>query len=107
MDRLCQKAFYLYEWIDGIDKLDCEGIPPIEAFPSQLKHESVLQDDGDDDKENKRINTIIQDNQEHGLKVYDALKCKKLTDYHETYLMCDVLLLADVFENCRTTSISY
>ena len=36
-------------------------------------------------------------NNEHCLKVYDALKRSKFGDYHLTYLKCDVLLLADVF----------
>ena len=49
MDLLCRKGFYHYEWVDGIEKLDYEGIPPIEACHSQLKYESVLYDDDDDD----------------------------------------------------------
>ena len=32
MDLLCRKGFYPYEWVDGIEKLDYEGIPPIEAL---------------------------------------------------------------------------
>ena len=47
MDPLCRKGFYSYEWVDGIEKLDYEGIPPMEAFHSQLKDESALDDDDD------------------------------------------------------------
>ena len=53
IDLLWRKGFYPYEWVDGIEKLDYEGIPPIEACHSQLKHESVLYDD-DDTKTMKR-----------------------------------------------------
>ncbi len=37
MDILCRKGFYPYEWVDSIEKLDYVGIPPAEAFHSQLK----------------------------------------------------------------------
>ena len=37
MDILCRKSFYPYAWINGIEKPDYEGIPPIDAFSSELK----------------------------------------------------------------------
>ena len=37
--------------------------------------------------------------------VYDKLNCQSFKDYHLTYLKCDVLLLAGVFENVRKTSL--
>ena len=49
MDLLCRKGFYLYDWVDGIGKLDYEGIPPIDDLHSQLQNESLLYDDADDD----------------------------------------------------------
>ena len=54
MDLLCRKSFYPYEWVDGIQKLDYDGIPPIEAFHSQLKNESVLYDYDDGNKKEER-----------------------------------------------------
>ena len=39
--------------------------------------------------------------------VYNKLNCKSFKDYHITYLQCDVLLLADVFENFRKTCGNY
>ena len=42
---------------------------------------------------------------EHAINVYNKLNCAIFEDYHMTYLNCDVLLLADVFENFRITSL--
>ena len=39
--------------------------------------------------------------------VYNALGCKTFKDYHMAYLKCDVILLADVFENMRKASMSF
>ena len=38
------------------------------------------------------------------LNVWERGECKTLGDYHDVYLETDVLLLADVFEKFRTTS---
>ena len=90
LDLLCRKGFYPYEWMDTADKLNHEGLPARENFYSTLTGES-----------------ITQENYRHALNVYDKLKCKRFRDYHMTYLKCDVLLLADVFENFRKTCNSY
>jgi hypothetical protein len=44
---------------------------------------------------------------EHVKNVYKELKITKFVDYHMTYLKCDVLLLADVFENFRNMCMNY
>ena len=49
MDLLCRNGFCPYEGVDGIVKLDYEGIPPMEAFHSQQKNDSAQYDDNDDD----------------------------------------------------------
>ena len=36
---------------------------------------------------------------EHVIKVWNRFEMKAMKDCHEPYLECDVLLLADVFEN--------
>ena len=53
------------------------------------------------------IKNISENNYKHAQKVYSQLGCKTFKDYHMTYLKCDVLLLADVFENFRQTCIEY
>ena len=87
---LCQKGYYPYEWVNDIKKLNHKGLPPQSAFYSSLKQETLS------DKEYK-----------HAQNVYTTLKCKTFKDYHMAYLKCDVLLLADVFENFRKTCIEY
>ena len=40
-----------------------------------------------------------------GKNVFEYLINKNLSDYHDLYVQCDTLLLADVFENFRNTYI--
>ena len=81
---LCRKGFYPYEWVDGSDKMDYNGLPPMDAFYSKLTQKRIT------------AKEYI-----HAWKVYKTLKCQTFKDYHMTYLKTDVLLLADVFENFR------
>ena len=41
----------------------------------------------------------------HGNNVFKIFKLKNLREYHDLYVQSDTLLLADVFENFRNTSI--
>lgn len=90
MDLLCRKGFYPYEFIDNNNKLNYNGLPPKENFYDKLKQKHI--DDND---------------YEHAKNVYNKLNCNSFLDYHLTYLKCDVLLLADVFENFRKTCLDY
>ena len=38
---------------------------------------------------------------QHVKKVWEAFEIKNLGKYHDLYVQCDTLLLADVFEKCR------
>ena len=79
-DMLCQKGYYPYEWVDDISKLDHKGLPPMEAFYSELRQK-----------------TFSREKMDHVEKVYKALNCETFKDYRLAYLKTDVLLLAYVF----------
>ena len=59
--HLCRKGFYPYEWIDGFEKLDYEGIPPKDAFSSQLKSKNVLYDDNDGEYKLVGVSCLLND----------------------------------------------
>ena len=82
------KGYYPYAWFDDISKRKHKGLPPIEAFESKLSQK-----------------TLKPEENTHAVNVYNKLNCETFEDYHMAYLKCDVLLLADVFENFRITSL--
>ena len=79
-----RKGFYPYEFVDSSEKLTHKGLPPREAFYSQVRLEGISEED-----------------YKHAQNVYSSFKCKDFGDYHWLYLKTDVLLLADIFENFR------
>lgn len=85
---LLQKGVYPYSYIESKEKLSETVFPPIEAFYNDLEKKPCSKEDYD-----------------RGSKVFQ-LACKTLKDYHDLYLKTDVILLADVFENFRDTSIN-
>lgn len=87
---LLRKGVYPYEYIDSFDRFDETSIPQKEAFYSRLTR------DGISDADFQHVQTV-----------WEAFKCKTLGDYHDIYLRTDVLLLADVFEAFRTTSMTH
>ena len=44
---------------------------------------------------------ITDKDYEHYQKVWKVFEIKNLGEYHDLYVQCDILLLADVFENFR------
>jgi len=84
MDLITCKDVYPYEFTDSWDKLEETILPRKKDFYSTLTEEHI-----DDEK------------YEHAVTVWNHFKCKTLGEYSDLYLKIDVLLLADVFENCR------
>ena len=51
--------------------------------------------------------TISDKDYDHAQNIWKEFGCHTLGDYHELYLRTDVLLLADVLETFRNTSMKY
>lgn len=81
---MTQKGVYPYDWINSYDKLNSEQLPPIEEFYSKLYDAKCSEED-----------------YKQAVKVWETFKCKTFMDYHNLYLITDVLLLADIWENFR------
>jgi len=76
--------------VDSYERFDEIKLPSKEAFYSQLTRKHISDAD-----------------YRHGQQVWSALRCQTLGDYHDIYLRTDVLLLADVFETFRSTSLQH
>ena len=70
--------------MDSWERFDENTIPPKDAFHSELNLEGISDTD-----------------YEHVKKVCKSFEIKNLGGYHDLYVQCDTLLLADVFENFR------
>ena len=87
VDLLLRKGIYPYDYMSSANRLKETNLPPREAFDSKLRWEKCSAED-----------------YEHAQRVWQAFRCKTFEDYHDLYLKCDVLILADVFESFRTTA---
>ena len=86
IDLLTRKGVYPYDYVSSIEKFDGTQLPPKKEFYSKLNDEDITDDE-----------------YQHALNVWKTFGCKNIRDYHDLYLKSDVLLLADVFENFRST----
>ena len=84
---LLRKGVYPYEYMDSWERFNETSLPPKKDFYSEL----TLEDISDKDYS-------------HAQKVFEEF-CTDIGDYHDLYVQCDTLLLADVFEKFRDTSI--
>ena len=90
LDLLTRKGVYPYDYVSSIEKLFEKQLPPKEDFYSKLNDEDITDAD-----------------YQHAINVWNKFNCKTICDYHDLYLMTDVLLLADVFENFQATCLKH
>ena len=84
LSLLKRKGLYPYEYMDSLERLMENKLPPKKSFYSKLTGEGISDED-----------------YQHGLTVWKEFEIKTMKDYLELYNETDVLLLADVFENFR------
>ena len=85
-----RKGVFPYEWFHSMDKLNNTELPPKEAFYSKLKQ------NGFTDKECKQA-----------IDCWNNTGCETIKDYMMLYLMTDLLVSVDVFENFRDNCLGY
>ena len=90
IDLLTRKGVYPYDYVSCMTKFDETQLPPKKEFYSKLNDEDITEDE-----------------YQHALNVWKTFGCKNIRDYHDLYLKSDVLLLADVFENFRSTCLCH
>ena len=84
---LKRKGVYPYDFTSSFESLTVTELPPIEDFYSFLKEQNISSED-----------------YAHAQLAWNTLNVRDLGHYSDIYLMTDVLLLADVFENFRDNS---
>lgn len=86
---LCRrKGVFPYDYIDSVDRLDETELPAHELFANTLTHSNVSRED-----------------YEHARRVWQVFRCRNIREYAMHYLKVDVLLLADIGEKFRHTSL--
>jgi hypothetical protein len=90
MDLVTKKCTFPYEYIDSLEKLKVENLPPIECFYSSLSESGVSEQD-----------------YAHCKNVWETFQIKNLGEYSDLYLTIDCLLLTDIFFNFRKVCLKH
>ena len=86
IDLVKRKGVYRYTYVDSFDKFSGCELPPKEFWKNTLEGGEVTISDSDFD---------------HVKLVFQEFDCKNLGDYHDLYLITDVLILASIFQEFR------
>lgn len=86
---LCKKGTYPYDYMDSSEKLNETQLPPKDMFYNKLNDQHISDEE-----------------YSHAQRVWEAFEIENMLDYTNIYLKTDVLLLADIFENFRMSSIN-
>ena len=78
------KGVYPYEYMDSFERFQEPQLPPKDAFYSSLTEEDISKTD-----------------YTHAQRVSNHFNMTDHGDYHNFYLLTNVFLLADMFENFR------
>ena len=83
-ELLRRKGVFPYDWFNSLSKFEDTQLPPKQEFYSKLNDPDISPEDFKDAQ-----------------KAWDRFKMKSFREYHDLYLLIDVVLLADVFKNFR------
>ena len=73
----------------SMDRFQDTQLPPRNAFFSRLTGEVISIED-----------------YAHAQRIWSVFRCRTMLDFHNIYLLLDILLLADVFEKFRRDSMA-
>ena len=84
------KGVYPYDYMNCWERFDETQLPPKDEFYSLLSESGITDKD-----------------YERACETWKQFNIEKLGQYHDFYLMSDVYILADVFENFRDMCLEY
>ena len=84
LDLMSQKGVYPSDFMDSFEKFNQTELPTKDQFYSILNDQHITNDEYD-----------------HAKKIWKTFNIKTMGKYHNLYLVSDVLLLTNVFENFR------
>ena len=90
LDLMSQKVVYPYDYMDSFEKFNEKELPTKDQFYSILNDQHITDDE-----------------YSHAKEVWNTFMIRTLGDYHDLYLVSDVLLLSDISENFRKTCMQY
>ena len=90
LDLMSQKGVYPYDFMDSFEKFNQMELPNKDQFYSILNDQHITDDEYD-----------------HANKVWNTFMIKTMGEYHDLYLVSDVLLQTDVSENFRKICMQY
>ena len=88
LDLWSKKGVYPYDFMDRFEKFNDRELPTKDQFYSILNDEHITE--------------YI-----YAKEVWDTFYIKTMGEYHDLYLVSDMLLLTDVFKNFRKTCMQY